>query len=126
MFKAIAITSSIPVSFDDSVDKIAYVVEKLRFELPNIPIGVEPCVATREHVHILKDAGATEIKLNVQTWDADVLKKICPGWELDIIIARLADAVEIFGRGKVCSNIIAGLPLCAISCLGSLFSNKLY
>ena len=57
----------------------------------------------------LKEAGADEIKLNLETFDPEIFKKVCGELDLDWIMEALEHAVEVFGRGKVTSNIIIGM-----------------
>jgi biotin synthase-related radical SAM superfamily protein len=61
-----------------------------------------------------KQAGYTTIAMNIEIWDKDVFKAICPGkqkrcggWEH--WVKALETAAEIFGRGNVRSNIVAGI-----------------
>ena len=53
--------------------------------------------------------GATEIKINVQSPDPEILARICPGWDLERQYELLGEAVAVFGRGRVTTNIIIGL-----------------
>lgn len=62
----------------------------------------------REHVQRLNDAGADEIKLNLQCSTRELFSRICPDLDYDGIRQRIVDAVEIFGRGRVVINIIYG------------------
>ena len=61
-----------------------------------------------------KQAGYTTIAMNLEIWDKDVFKAICPGkqkrcggWEH--WVKALEASAEIFGRGNVRSNIVAGI-----------------
>ena len=54
-------------------------------------------------------AGVDEIKYNVETMDRELYKEVCPGQDMEDILKTLKEAVEIFGRNKVCSNFIIGL-----------------
>jgi hypothetical protein len=61
-----------------------------------------------------KEAGYRTIAMNIEIWDANIFKTICPGkakrcggrenW-----LAALKHAVDVFGRGRVRSNIVAGI-----------------
>jgi biotin synthase-related radical SAM superfamily protein len=62
-----------------------------------------------EQIDALKQAGADEIKLNIETFDRGIFEKVCGGQDLDWILQTIEHAVEVFGRGKVTSNIIVGL-----------------
>jgi biotin synthase-related radical SAM superfamily protein len=91
------------------VDKLAYVISKVREKLPDIPIGVEPYIDRLEQIEQLKRAGADEIKLNIETFDRGIFEKVCGEQDLDRIMGAIAYSVEVFGRGKVTSNIIVGM-----------------
>ncbi|HXY87387.1 MAG TPA: radical SAM protein [Candidatus Acidoferrales bacterium] len=103
---AIALTSGVEKSPQDEVERIAGIVKRLKRY--NLPIGVS-VYPTPDSNEILKDAGADEIKYNVETMDRDLFKKMCPGLSLDFVIISLKDAVRVFGKNKVFSNIIVGL-----------------
>lgn len=107
--KAVAITSAVVKDPQSTVDKLAYVVSKVREKLPDMPIGVEPYIDRPEQVDQLKSAGADEIKLNIETFDRDIFEKVCGEQDLDQILEALGYAVKVFGRGKVTSNIIVGM-----------------
>lgn len=106
--KAVSFTSGVVGSVDATVDRFVDVVRATRAEYPDMPIGVEPYVTSREHVQRLKDAGADEIKLNLQCSTRELFSRICPDLDYDGIRQRIVDAVEIFGRGRVVTNIIYG------------------
>ena len=106
---SIALTSGVCGSINETVERFVSCVSKLRKEFPDLPIGVEPYVSEKEHVKALKEAGATEIKLNIQSPNAEIFKKVCPELDRGKIIDMLFYSVEVFGKGKVTSNIIFGL-----------------
>ncbi len=61
-----------------------------------------------------KESGFNSVSINLEIWDKDIFKAICPGKEKRTggqahWIAALEAAVEVFGRGFVKSNIVAGL-----------------
>ena len=105
--RAIALTSGIEESTQSEVERIAVIVHALkeRFDLP-IGVSVYP---TPTSTKLLKEAGAEEIKYNVETMDRNLFEKMCPGLSLEFILEELKDAVEVFGRNKVFSNLIVGL-----------------
>ncbi|MDW5563516.1 MAG: radical SAM protein [Methanomassiliicoccus sp.] len=107
--KAVAVTSAVIKDAQSTVDKLAYVISHVRKELPDIPIGVEPYIDRLEQVDQLKEAGADEIKLNIETFDREIFEKVCGEQDLDRILGAIAHAAEVFGRGKVTSNIIVGM-----------------
>lgn len=107
--RAVSITSGVVGSVEDTVDRFVEVVSRVRTAYPDMPIGVEPYVSSREHIRMLKDAGADEIKLNLETPRRDIFERVCPDLDFDSIMGLLRDAVDIFGRGRVISNIIYGM-----------------
>ena len=107
--KAVSFTSGVVGSIDETVARFVDVISRVRREYPDMPIGVEPYVASPEHIRMLKDAGADEIKLNLETPRRDIFAKVCPDLDYDGIMSLIASAVGIFGKGRVISNIIYGL-----------------
>jgi len=106
---SIAITSGVIGSVDETIERFVSCVSKFRKEFPELPIGVEPYVSKKEHITALKDAGATEIKLNIQSPSGTVFERVCPELDRDLIIDMLSFSVDVFGRGKVTSNMIFGM-----------------
>ena len=103
---AISITSGIAETAEKEVDRAAMVVEAVRKY--DVPIGVS-VYPTSDSSRRLKEAGAVEVKYNVETMDREVYERVCVGQSLDFILESLLDAVDIFGRNRVYSNIIIGL-----------------
>ncbi len=104
--KAIALTTGVEKSAEEEVKRIAQVVRALRqFDVP-IGVAVYP---TSDSSKLLKEAGATEIKYNIETVDSNIFKKACPGLSLDAVCAALSDAVQLFGKNHVFTNILIGL-----------------
>jgi hypothetical protein len=69
----------------------------------------------REQLLRLKDAGAVTYEPHIEVWDEKLFKTICPGKEKYFgrqywIDSALA-AVEIFGRGNVCTQFVGGVEL---------------
>jgi biotin synthase-related radical SAM superfamily protein len=105
-FKAISITSGVWKTPEEEVQRVAGMVKELRKY--NVPIGVS-VYATEDSSEILKEAGAVEVKYNVETIDPAIFEKVCPGLSLDDIKKALEHAVTIFGRNHVFTNILIGL-----------------
>jgi len=108
-FHSVAITSGVEKSINYTVNRMVNIVSQVHEKLPNTPIGVEPYATTKDDMMRLREAGASEFKLNIESFDREIFQKICPELYYDGILSGLEDAVEIFGAGKVCSNIIFGL-----------------
>ncbi|MBA1341119.1 MAG: Biotin synthase [ANME-2 cluster archaeon] len=104
--KAISITSGVAGSAEEEVERAAEAVKALgKYNLP-IGVSVYPTVDSNRK---LKEAGAVEIKYNVETMDREIFKRVCPGMDHDFIIGKLKEAVGLFGRNFVFSNFIIGL-----------------
>ena len=108
-FGCISFTSGVVGSIQQTVDRIADAVRAAKARFPDVPVGVEPYVSTREQILQLKDAGAEEIKINVESPSREVFGRVCPDLDYDGIWEMLEAAVGIFGRGKVASNMIFGM-----------------
>lgn len=106
---AVSLTSGVVGTVDDTVGRFESCIAAVRREFPDMPIGVEPYVTSPAHLRRLRDAGADEMKLNLESPDREIFSKVCPDLDWDGIWSLLGEAVEIFGRGKVTSNIIFGM-----------------
>lgn len=107
--RAVSFTSGVVGDVDSTVDRFVDVVRAVRAKYPDMPIGVEPYVSSERHIRMLKDAGADEIKINLESPRRDIFAKACPDLDYDGIMDLLGKAVDIFGKGKVISNIIYGM-----------------
>jgi len=105
--RAISLTSGVAESADDEVRNAVGVVKALRkrYDLP-IGVSVYPTETSSEELY---EAGATEIKYNVETMDPEIFARCCPGLSLPFILKSLEKAVRVFGRNRVSSNFILGL-----------------
>jgi|Deesub1362A_J573_1020465.scaffolds.fasta_scaffold00191_56 biotin synthase-related radical SAM superfamily protein len=104
--EAISITSGVLSSPQEEVTYVASVIKRLtKFDLP-IGVSIYP---SRNSSLILKANGAQEIKYNIEIFDRRLFEKYCRGKNYDLIISSLENAVNVFGEGKVFSNIIVGL-----------------
>lgn len=106
---AVAITSGVAESPHKTVLDMVQIIKAVRSKLPEMPIGVEPYINSNEDVDLLYDAGATELKINLETPKREIFDKICPGMDYEGVSKVLRYAVSIFGRNQVCSNLIVGL-----------------
>ncbi|MEW5937322.1 MAG: radical SAM protein [Candidatus Thermoplasmatota archaeon] len=106
---AVALTSAVTHSPHASFRKMLRALVRLRNALPDIPIGVEIYITEPGWVDMLREAGADEIKLNVETATPEIFQMVCSGRDRDMILRALERAVSSFGEGKVTSNIIFGL-----------------
>jgi len=104
--KGISITSGVEVSPEKEVERAADLLRKLKKY--NVPIGVS-VYPTKNSSRILKEAGASEIKYNVETMDRKLYDRYCKKPPLDFTLECLKDAVAIFGKNHVFTNFIVGL-----------------
>ncbi len=107
--KVIALTSGIAQSPDDEIDRVVEIVRDLAPY--GVPIGVAVHPA-KDSSRRLKNAGVTEVKYSVETMDPDIFNRMCRGGKghtLEYVLESLREAVEVFGKNHVSSNIIIGL-----------------
>ena len=108
-FTGVAFTSGVYGSIQATVDNFCRCVSAVKKAYPELPIGVEPYVDSMEQVDMLHEAGADEIKINIETAVKELFDKACPDLDYDSTFDMLVHAVGVFGKGKVCSNLIYGL-----------------
>ncbi len=64
---------------------------------------------------IFNETGLTCYCPNIEVWDKQLFQTLCPGKEQwvghDEWIQRTVDAVEVFGKGMVCTQVVAGAEL---------------
>ena len=104
--ESISLTSGTEVSPQHEAERVAALVrDLLPFGLP-IGVSVNPFPGVNR---ILLDAGADEVKYNLETVDRDIFARVCPGLSYQEIMDALEEAVELFGPNHVFSNVIIGL-----------------
>jgi biotin synthase-related radical SAM superfamily protein len=84
------------------------VVKQLQKEFPEIPIGVS-IYPTKESPKKLYDAGALEVKFNIETATSNIFAKMCPESNREEIMHALWASVSLFGKNHVFSNVLLGL-----------------
>lgn len=103
---AISLTSGVQTSIEEEE---AYVLEVVRALLPfGLPIGVS-IYPTEQTPDLLHDLGVVEVKFNIEAATARLFATMCPDLDYDMIYGVLERSVELFGKGKVFSNVIIGL-----------------
>ena len=111
-YTSIGITTAIPyhLSSDDVADEMTFAVTKIREKVgSSIPIGISTRIPSQKKLQALKAAGATEARLNIEIPNDNLSKKYMPNKPIAEIIKSIKLACDVFGRGKVSSNIILGL-----------------
>lgn len=109
---SVGITSGIP-SHSSSIkmaEEMAKTVETLREEFgTKIVIGVSVLIPGREILRLLRDSGADEIRLNLEVYNENLARVLTPHKKPGKVLESVAEAVNLFGRGKVSSNMILGI-----------------
>ncbi|HIH75534.1 MAG TPA: radical SAM protein [Methanosarcina sp.] len=104
--KAISLTSGVETSVEGEVERVLKLLPALKKY--NVPIGVS-VYPTEGCSRKFYEAGAAEVKYNIETMDREIFQKVCGDLSLDYILDRLKEAVEVFGKNRVFSNFIIGL-----------------
>jgi len=106
---SVALTSGVVGSVSETIDRMVSCVSAIRSKFPDIPIGVEPYVDSVDQIISLKKAGATEMKINLETPKNDIFKIVCPELDHSKILEMIVKSVKVFGKGKVTTNLIYGI-----------------
>ena len=74
-----------------------------------------PAYKKKDLKRIYDETGIGSYRANIEIWDEKTFKIMCPGKEKYVgygtWLARLCDAVDIFGKGNVYSTIVCGAEL---------------
>jgi biotin synthase-related radical SAM superfamily protein len=108
-FESVAFTSAVSDSPSMTIKRMAGLVKTTRDLLPEAPIGVEPYATHPRDIDVLKEAGADEIKLNIESFEPEIFERVCPDRDYGAILHVINHAGRVFGKNRVCSNIIFGL-----------------
>lgn len=110
--RSISVTTSSPPdrTKEKLVNEMIDIAKGIREIMGNdFPIGMSLQTPSEEQLWRLKEAGVSEMRLNLETYNPELAKKIMPNKDIDEILKSIEYAVKIFGREKVSSNIIIGL-----------------
>ena len=107
-YSGVALTSGIYPNTKQLLKKICNLTHTIKLDFPKIPIGVEIYISSKDDLLLLRDAGVNEIKINLQIPDKQLFQLLCPDLDYDHLNTMLAEAVTIFGAGKVTSNLLYG------------------
>lgn len=110
--RSISITTSCPPDKkqDDIVDEMIDITKKIRKLIgKDISIGASLKTPSKDHLLRLKESGVSEMRLNLETYNFQLANSLMPKKNIHKILQSIEDAVEIFGKEKVSSNIIIGL-----------------
>jgi biotin synthase-related radical SAM superfamily protein len=103
---AISLTSGVLGSIKEEEAYVCEVIDHLKFF--GLPIGVSiyPTDQTPDKLHTL---GVAEVKFNIEAATPELFAEMCPGLDYDLLWQVLDRSVELFGKGRVFSNVIIGL-----------------
>jgi biotin synthase-related radical SAM superfamily protein len=103
---AISLTSGVRGSIEEEEAYVCEVIDHLKFF--GLPLGVSiyPTDQTPDKLHAL---GVTEVKFNIEAATPALFAEMCPGLDYELLWRVLDRSVELFGRGRVFSNVIIGL-----------------
>lgn len=107
--RVISLTSGIAESPEREIKRVAGIVRTLTAYHVPIGVAVHPAPGSSR---ILKEAGVTEVKYSVETMDPEIFDRVCRGKKghtLAFILESLREAVAVFGKNHVSTNIIIGL-----------------
>jgi biotin synthase-related radical SAM superfamily protein len=110
--EGIGFTAGIPANHSGKIvsQEMAKIVRKIREKIGNkVPIGVSPLHPSEEDLIELKDSGVNEVRINIETPNRDLAHRIMIGKDPELTLKSIKYAIDIFGRGKVSSNIILGI-----------------
>ena len=98
---------------DHAIQYLSDLCKKIKLINPKTVISVE-CTPPNDNKMLsqLYDSGASAIIINIEIFDDEIRRKICPGKSkisIDKYFEALEYCVSIFGRGNVSSVIIMGL-----------------
>jgi biotin synthase-related radical SAM superfamily protein len=103
---AISVTSGVRETIEEEESYILDVVRHLQvYELP-IGVSIYPTDQTPD---LLKALGVAEVKFNIEAATPTLFAKQCPGLDYQQLWRVLDRSVELFGKGRVFSNVIIGL-----------------
>lgn len=108
----IGITTGIPpnMTAEEVGIELASVVRKLADKTNKcVPIGISTKHPSKEVLYMLRDAGATEVRLNIEIFNIQLAKRLMPNKHIDDVLLSIEYACAIFGCGKVSSNMIVGI-----------------
>jgi len=104
--QAISLTSGVEISPVHEAERVSQIIRDLSsFGVP-IGVSISPFPGVNQ---MLKRAGANEVKYNLETMDRDLFQQVCPGISYQEIMDALGEAVGVFGKNRVFSNVVVGL-----------------
>ena len=119
--ECISLTSGVIGTMTEEDERLFTILERVRsFGLP-IGVSVYPTPGLSKR---LFEFGVSEVKFNLETATEKLFAEMCPGLDWDEVWNSLKEAVDVFGKNRVYTNIILGLgeskaemKQCIIQCL---------
>jgi len=119
--ECISLTSGVIGTMTEEDERLFTILERVRsFGLP-IGVSVYPTPGLSKR---LFEFGVSEVKFNLETATEKLFAEMCPGLDRDALWHALKEAVDIFGKNRVYTNIILGLgeskdemKACIMQCL---------
>ncbi|MFA7022897.1 MAG: radical SAM protein, partial [Methanocorpusculum sp.] len=104
--ECISLTSGVVGTMNEEDARLFTILEKIRvFDLP-IGVSVYPTPGLSKR---LFELGVSEVKFNLETATEKLFAEMCPGLDWEEVWAALKEAVGVFGKNCVYTNIILGL-----------------
>ena len=104
--KAISITSGVEKTPEGELERVLELMpEIIKYGVP-VGVSIYPTPGGSKR---LKRSGVSEVKYNIEVAASKIFQEICPGLSETDVFSELEEAVYVFGKGKVYSNVIAGL-----------------
>jgi len=103
---AISLTSGVIGSPEEDEARVCRIIGALRRYGKPIGVSIYPSEGTPER---LRAIGVSEVKFNLEAATSELFSVICPGLDYALVWRALERSVDVFGRGKVFSNVILGL-----------------
>ncbi len=103
--------------YENEVNEYVEVLKTLQrcFGREKIPVQAIASAFPREQLLRLKEVGLSAYRSNIEVWDNKLFEWICPGkakyFGRQYWIDSILSAVEIFGRGNVSTQLVAGAEL---------------
>ncbi len=104
--ECISLTSGVIGTMQEEDERLFAILERVRsFGLP-IGVSVYPTPGLSPKLFKL---GVSEVKFNLETATEKLFAEMCPGLDRDVLWDSFKEAVGVFGKNRVYSNIILGL-----------------
>lgn len=107
--KHVTLTTGTPHGRDKGAIMLSEATRAIK-ERVNMPVHVSLEPPETEFLEMLYQAGVDTVGMNIESFDPEVLREICPAKShVEEYFRAWKDAVKLFGEGQVSTFIIAGL-----------------